>query len=207
MHTVNRLRRGFTLVEIMVALAILSIMLAVGVPSMRSWLTASNALAATEFYAEGFKTARTEAVKRNAVARMTLTENVASGQWDWTVDLCVPTATAPCNAESGSWSTKTAVAAGTSASDFFSVTRTAQNLPKTTMLAVTRFPAGAVAVYFTPLGWVDATITPSLNKIELAPAAGQGGAFPTSAVAVTLAGVISKCNPAAALHDSRRCPP
>jgi type IV fimbrial biogenesis protein FimT len=191
----------------MVALAILSIMLAIGVPSMRSWLTSSSALAAAEFYAEGLKTARAEAVKRNAVSRLTLVESETGGQMDWRVDVCVPTSDAPCNADKGSWSTKDTAATGTSVADYRSVTRTAVNLPATNMLTVTRFPDGAVAVYFTPVGWVDGNVTPSLNKIELAPAAGQTGAFPTSAVVVTLAGVVTKCNPAAAAHDSRGCPP
>jgi len=209
-HTINAKRRparGFTLVEIMVALVILSIMLAVGVPSMRSWMTSSSALAATEFYAEGFKMARAEAVKRNAVTRMTLVEGASDAQMGWTVDLCVPTPDAPCTAESGSWSTGSTLADGANATDFFSVSRIAVNLPKTGMMAMTRFPAGAVSVYFTPVGWVDGSITPSLSKIELAPTADHADAFPTSAVTVTLAGVVTKCNPAAALHDSRGCPP
>jgi type IV fimbrial biogenesis protein FimT len=203
----RRLARGFTLVEIMVGLAILSVMLAVGVPSMRSWMTSSSALAAAEFYAEGLKMARSEAVKRNAVTRLTLVEGESEAQMGWTVDLCVPTPEALCTDESGSWSTTSSVAAGANATDFFSVSRPAVNLPKTSMMAVTRFPAGAVSVYFTPVGWVNGSITPSLSKLELAPASGQAGAFPTAAVAVTLAGVVTKCNPAVAVHDSRGCPP
>ncbi len=191
----------------MIALVILSIMLAIGVPNMRSWLTSSSALTAAEFYAEGLKTARAEAVKRNAASRLTLLESATGGQMDWRIDLCVPTAAAPCTADTGSWSTATTFATGDSVADYKSVTRTAVNLPPTNMLTVTRFPDGAVATYFTPVGWVDGNVTPSLSKIQLAPAAGQTGAFPTSAVVVTLAGVVTKCNPAAAAHDSRGCPP
>jgi type IV fimbrial biogenesis protein FimT len=209
-HTITAKRllvRGFTLVEILVAMAILSIMLAIGVPNMRTWMASSTALSAAEFYAEGLKMARAEAVKRNAVTRLTLVEGAANTQMGWNIDLCVPTPDALCTAESGSWSTTVTAADGANATDFLSVNRAAVNLPATTMLTVTRFPAGAVAVYFTPVGWVDGNITPSLNKLVLAPAAGQDGAFPTSAVTLTLAGVVTKCNPAAAVHDSRGCPP
>jgi len=191
----------------MIALVILSIILAVGVPSMRSWITSSSALSAAEFYAEGLKMARSEAVKRNAVTRLTLVEGAADTQMGWTIDLCVPTPEAPCTDEAGSWSTKTAHANGVNAADFFSLSRVAVNLPAPAAMTVTRFPAGAVAVYFTPLGWVDGSVTPSLNRLELAPSAAQAGAFPTSAVTLTLAGVVSKCNPAVAAHDSRGCPP
>ncbi|WP_332877024.1 pilus assembly FimT family protein [Massilia sp. S19_KUP03_FR1] len=209
MHPVSAQRQaglGFTLVELMVGLAILSLMLAIGVPSMRTWLNASNALVAAEFYAEGLKTARAEAVKRNATARLTLLESASGGQMDWRIDMCVPTSAVKCNADEGSWSTKDAAADGDSVADFRSITRVATNLPGTNMLTMTRND-GAVAVYFTPLGWVDGSVAPSLSKIELAPAASQAGAFPTSAVAVTLAGVVSKCNPNAPAHDSRGCPP
>jgi type IV fimbrial biogenesis protein FimT len=191
----------------MVGLVILSIMLAIGVPSMRSWLTASKAVSAAEFYAEGLKLARAEALKRNAVTRFTLSENATSGQQDWRVDLCMPTTDAPCNDTLGNWSTPDAAGAGSGVADFRSVVRNASNLPSTTMLALQRYPAGAVAVYFTPVGWVDATIAPSLSRIGLAPAAGMGDAFPKSTVAVTLAGVVIKCNPDAAANDSRGCPP
>jgi type IV fimbrial biogenesis protein FimT len=191
----------------MVGLAILSIMLAIGVPNMRAWLTASKALAAAEFYAEGLKMARSEALKRNAVARFTLSENATSGQQDWQVDLCMPATDKPCNDTQGNWSTPAAAGSGSGMADFFSVVRSASTLPSTSMLALKRYPAGAVTVYFKPVGWVDGTIAPSLNRIELAPAAGMTGAFPKSAVAVTLAGVIIKCNPDAVANDSRGCPP
>jgi type IV fimbrial biogenesis protein FimT len=203
----RRLTRGFTLVEIMVALAILSIMLAVGVPSMRSWLAASSAQTAAEFYAEGLKMARAEALKRNVVTRLTLSDNAVSGQQDWRVDACMPTPDVPCNDNAGSWSTPDAAATGSSVSDFRSVTRSASNLLSTSVMAVSRSPNGAVAVYFTPVGWVDTTIAPSLNRIQIAPAVGKENAFPTSAVVVTLAGVVTKCNPTVASHDSRGCPP
>lgn len=199
--------RGFTLVEIMIALVILSIMLAIGVPSMKSWLSASSAAAASEFYAEGFKLARGEAVKRNAVTRMVLSTNATSGQLDWQVDLCVPTPTVPCNDGSGSWSTTTAANTDVHAADFRSIKRVATSLPKTSQLTLTRTPSAALAVYFTPFGWIDTSVATPLTEIQLAPAAGNTDAFPTAKVVVTLAGVVTKCNPAAAAHDSRSCPP
>lgn len=203
----RRCGRGFTLVEIMIGLVILSIMLAIGVPSMKSWLSASSAAAASEFYAEGFKLARGEAVKRNAVTRMTLSTNAVNGQLDWQVDLCVPTPATACNNTSGSWSTPTAPNGDAHSSDFLSIKRVATNMPKSSQLTITRTPATALAVYFTSLGWIDTTITPTLTEIQLAPAVGNANAFPTSKVVVTLAGVVTKCNPQVVVHDSRSCPP
>ena len=196
---------GFTIIEIMVAVVILSILMALGIPTMSKWLSGSRAQTVAEFYAEGLKLARSEALKRNAVSRLSLIEN-SNGQYDWQVDICVPTPTTPCRDDSGSWSTPAAAAAGSGVGDFLSVVRSANPLPKSSLVALTVAPTGADSVYFTPIGWVDGTIGPSLNRITVAPAAGHEDDFPTAAVAVTLAGVVTKCNPTITGVDSRNCP-
>ena len=92
MHTINTTRQaGFTLIELLVAITILSILLAVGIPTMGKWMSASRALTVAEFYTEGLKLARAEAIKRNVVSRFSLIANATSGQYDWQVDICVPT--------------------------------------------------------------------------------------------------------------------
>jgi type IV fimbrial biogenesis protein FimT len=207
-HTVTAMHprtRGFTLVEIMVGLAILSILLAVGVPSMRAWMTTNKAIAASEFYAEGFRLARAEAVKRNAATRLVLTANATSGQRDWQVDLCMPAATVACTDSSGAWSTVTQPNGNANAADFLSINRSADNLPGTSQMTLTRNPADASAVYFTPLGWVNTDIDERLQSVTLAPVTAD--AFSTTAIMVTLAGVVTKCNPNVASTDSRGCPP
>jgi len=199
--------RGFTLIEIMVGLAILSILLAIGVPNMRSWLSASKAVAASEFYAEGFRMARAEAVKRNAPTRLVLTLNATSGQRDWQVDLCAPSPTVACTNSSGAWSTVTQTNGDDKAADFKSINRSAANLPGTGQMTLTRDPVNGNAVYFTPLGWINTSLGAAnkLKSIKLAPVTAD--AFPTAAIVVTLAGVVTKCNPTLASSDSRGCPP
>lgn len=208
MHTINTTRQaGFTLIELLVAITILSILLAVGIPTMGKWMSSSRALTVSEFYAEGLKLARAEAIKRNVVSRFSLIENTTSGQYDWQVDICVPTPTMLCNADGGNWSTTTAAGTGAGVADFRSVLRSASTLPKANLVALTIGDAGADQVYFTPVGWVDATITPTLKQITFAPAAGREGDFPTSAVTLTLAGAVFKCNPtiSTSIADSRAC--
>ena len=102
---------GFTLIEALVALAILSTLVAIGIPQMNEWVQANRAAAATQFYAEGFTLARAHAVTHNSASRLVLTENPANGQMDWQVDICFPTVSVPCNAESGAWSTTSTAAA------------------------------------------------------------------------------------------------
>lgn len=194
----------------MVALAILGLLLALGIPAMSNWLMASKAGSATEFYAEGFRMARGQAVKHNSASRIRLTENPNNGQFDWQVDICFPIpATTPCNDSSGSWSTASAIAAGDpeGTAGFKSVARAADALPPRSILKQTLVPPGATDVYYNSLGWVDTASAGRLEQLKLAPAPGHAGAFPASAIAITLAGTASKCDPTVALHDSRRCPP
>jgi type IV fimbrial biogenesis protein FimT len=196
---------GFTLVETMVVLAIFAILMAVGVPNMRAWLGATTSTGAAQFYAEGYTLARSLALTNNARSRLVFTGNAQSGQRNWQVDVCFPTAGDDCAAASSRWSDvdKQAVVPGGGAVKTSSVFRSAESLPRVSALKVT--PDGdASAAYFTALGWID-TSKPSLTRLDLTPAGG-GDAFPASAVVVTLAGAVVTCRPSADAGDSRRCP-
>jgi type IV fimbrial biogenesis protein FimT len=196
---------GFTLVETMVVLAIFAILMAVGVPNMRAWLGATTSTGAAQFYAEGYTLARSLALANNARSRLVFTGNAQSGQRDWQVDVCFPTTGDDCAATSTRWSDvdKPAAVPDSGAVKTSSVFRSAASLPRAAALTVT--PDGdADTAYFTALGWID-TSKPSLTRLDLTPA-GEGDAFPASAVVVTLAGAVVTCRPAADPGDSRRCP-
>ncbi|MGZ5199595.1 MAG: pilus assembly FimT family protein [Telluria sp.] len=203
-----RTQAGFTLTEALVAMAVLGIVVGIGAPRMASWVSASKAGSATQFYAEGFALARNQALTHNSESRLVLTANANNSQYDWQVDICFPTPATPCNSVSGTWST-TSAAAGSDpegANGFKSVLRRADALPGLATMSRALTPSNATAVYFTPLGWVDTTVAPSLQRIDLTPA--TSGAFRPAAVVVTLAGVVSKCDPSIlpTAHDSRGCP-
>ncbi len=207
MHPMTLWRaRGYGLIELMVAVAILVILLVLGLPAMSDWLQASKAAGASEFYAEGVRTARAEAVRHNAVTRLVLAPNAISGQSDWTVDLCFPTATTPCNNASGVWSSVGSSAKGDPNGDkgFHSVLRSASTLLHTDRMQQAVQPVGASAVYFTAMGWVDTNVPARLTRIDLTPAS-RPDAFPASAVVITLAGNAVKCDPNATPGDSRAC--
>lgn len=200
---------GFTLIELLVGLSIFGILLALALPSMGSWLLASRARGASEFYLDGFAMARRQAVAHNAASRITLTPNPVNGQLDWQVDLCFPVPGTPCNAASGSWSTTTAAAAGDpeGALGFKSVQRLASSLPESGVLAPSTLPEGSSTIYYTAVGWVDTAVADRLVQLRLDPGTAYAAELPPVAVAVTLAGMASKCNPTAAAGDSRACPP
>lgn len=199
---------GFTLLESLVALAVLATILAAGAPRMSAWIDASRAIAASQFYAEGFALARTQALTHNSASRLVLSEN-ANGQMNWQVDICFPRPSTPCNDSSGAWST-TAAAAGLDPegnAGFKSVLRSAESLPGLDVLVQTIGPEDADSVYFTPVGWVDTTVSPRIARIDMEPAENHAGDFPASAVVLTLAGIATKCQPDAGDSDPHRCPP
>ena len=209
-HAAGQPRRceaaGFTLTESLVALVIMGSIMALGAPRMAAWVSASRAASASQFYAEGFALARAQALSHNSASRLVLSEN-ANGQMDWQVDICFPRPDTPCNDSSGAWSSTTAAAGKDpeGSAGFKSVLRPADGLPGTDVLVQTIGPEDADAVYFTPLGWVDTTVSPYIARIDMEPADDHAGAFPAAAVVLTLAGIAAKCQPGAS--DAHRCPP
>jgi type IV fimbrial biogenesis protein FimT len=204
-------QRGFTALEALVVVAILGIMLAVGIPSMRGWLGATTATGAAEFYAEGFRLARSQALANNSRSRLVFTENEQSGQLDWQVDVCFPVPDDGCGADSERWSTVDDAAAKPERGDIEtrSVFRSAASLPRTTALSVAP-DAEARSVYFTELGWVDGA-KPALMRFDLGPGSADAeGVFTPSAVVLTLAGSVVTCRPdlneVEDVADARRCP-
>jgi len=189
-------------------LVILGIVLAVGVPGMSNWMLARKAEDAAGFYKDGLAMARSQAMLHNSASRLVLIDN-ANGQMDWRVDLCFPNDSEPCTATTGSWSSTTAPSSddpdGTAG--FRSLLRSASNLPPENAMVSSVLAEGADEVYFTPLGWVDGRVSPRISRIQLAPSARRSGAFAPVAVALTLGGVATICNPDPADRSPRKCPP
>jgi type IV fimbrial biogenesis protein FimT len=213
LHQLKRARRlgqgGFTLVELMVALVVFSALMALGIPAMSGWMVTSKARAASEFYLDGFSTARRQAVSHNSSSRIVLTTNPNSGQMDWQVDICFDVPGTPCTNTSGVWSTTAAPAPGDpeGAIGFRSVFRSADALPDSDLLIPSILPQGATTVYYTALGWVNGNVPTRLTQLRLDPAAKFQGKIPSVALSITLAGMPSRCDPTLPTTDSRACPP
>jgi len=199
---------GFTFIEMALVLVISGIVLAVGVPSMSNWILARKAVDAAGFYKDGLAMARSQALSHNSASRLVLVDN-ANGQMDWRVDICFPSDSVPCTDSTGSWSSATAPSAddpdGTAG--FRSLLRSAANLPPSNAMVSSVLAAGADEVYFTPLGWVDGRMSPRISRIQLAPSARRSGAFAPIAVALTLGGIATVCNPDPADRSPKKCPP
>lgn len=92
-----RAQLGFNLVEISIALGVLAILLALGVPSFTDWLQNQQTRAATEATLNGLQAARAEAVRRNSQVRFQFVTDLTSGcnvsatNLNWVVSLGDPT--------------------------------------------------------------------------------------------------------------------
>lgn len=75
----NRAARGFSLVELMVVVAVLAVLLAMAIPGFRSWRINANIRSVAEGINDGLQFARGEAVRRNTPVEFVL--NNADGGW------------------------------------------------------------------------------------------------------------------------------
>jgi type IV fimbrial biogenesis protein FimT len=86
---------GFTIIELMVVVAVMSILSAIALPSYNAWMKSIQIRNAAESMLNGLQKARAEAVARNARVKFTL--GAAS---TWTVSCVTVTATCPSPIES-----------------------------------------------------------------------------------------------------------
>ena len=93
-------QNGVTLIELMISIAIVSLLMVIGVPSFSLWIQNTQTRTAAESIQNGLQIARTEAVRRNMNVRFSLAD--ASGAVAWTVDCVNVTADCPAGIQSRS---------------------------------------------------------------------------------------------------------
>ena len=92
------LARGFTLLELMIALAIAAIMMMIGLPSYQLLVDNTKTKGTAESMLSGLRLARAEAIKRNAPMRFQLVSSLsASCAYDTTSSLWVVSQTDQAN--------------------------------------------------------------------------------------------------------------
>jgi type IV fimbrial biogenesis protein FimT len=92
----KRPRRGFTLIELMIGLAVMGILLAIALPAFDQFLQNTKIRNAAETTISGLNLARAEALRRNAIVRFQLVSDLTSActasasSLSWVVSLADP---------------------------------------------------------------------------------------------------------------------
>jgi type IV fimbrial biogenesis protein FimT len=81
----HRALRGFTLVELLIAITVLGILLALGAPSFMVWIQNTQIRTAADAVLNGLQLARTEAIRRNKTVQFAL-----GTQTEWSVNVVSP---------------------------------------------------------------------------------------------------------------------
>ncbi|AXQ28962.1 prepilin-type N-terminal cleavage/methylation domain-containing protein [Solimonas sp. K1W22B-7] len=197
--------RGFTVVELMVALTIAGMLMMLGMPAFVSLLNNSQVRAAAEGVQTGLQLARAEAVKRNTAVRFQLTSTadnscaISTAGRNWVVSLDDPVGAC---AAATSDTTAPRIAMARPASEGGS------NVTVAGFLAGTPANGQAVAI-FNGLGQLT-TPAAGINFRFTNPGAdacaGQGGDLRCLQVNVSRSGQIRMCDPNRSdVNDSEAC--
>ncbi len=194
----NRPHAGFTLIELVITVAIFGILLSVGIPSFVTWTQNAQIRTAAHAIQNGLQLARGEAVRRNALIRFQLTSSLdnscalSTADTNWVISFDDPSSA--CGAAL--------------LNEAFPVTDTTNNpAPRLIQLrpsaeGSTRVIATATqsTVIFNGLGRANQAAT-----INLGPSAGACTDFRCLRVTVTTGGQIRMCDPNLAAGDPQAC--
>lgn len=200
--------RGFTVIELLIGVTLIGVLLALGAPAMGTYLQNSKIGNVTQSYYSGLQAARTEAIRRNTVAQLVLTNTALS-----TADVA-NNLTADANGTN--WVVRAASSPGVwhPAVDMKTNVEGEASAGAAVVVAASG-PAGFGGV----IGFNGFGGTADGNPYSIFvsnPAAGickanadgsvnSGGSIRCRLINITAGGQIAVCDPAAAIGDSRAC--
>ncbi len=194
-------QRGFNLIEILVALAVLGVLIALGAPSLAEFLQNQQVRAAAEAILNGMQVARGEAIRRNLAVQLVIEPATSGWTTGWTI---CEASVEPCDST-------------TLTTDATLVIQSRSPDEGTSNASVTPVAADltpAVAVTFSPLGSVVANFnaSPTLARADVinsrSACIADGGSMRCLRVVVTAGGSIRMCDPTPGIvaPDPRACP-
>jgi type IV fimbrial biogenesis protein FimT len=205
--------RGFSLIELLITLAIFGVLLALGASSFRAWIVNMKIRSTAESVQSGLQLARGEAVRRNTAVMFQLTTTTENG--------CALALVAPDLADAN-WVVSLADAAGLGLcggaylNEAYPIADSTHN-PAPQIIqrrsaaegsGSVKLSAGQTSFTFNGLGRLTGVPLPN---IDVKPSTGSCTGVRCLRVTVTLGGQIRMCDPAftpdaSGGTDSQRCP-
>lgn len=188
-------QRGFTMIELMVAITLLAFLLAVGVPGFTSWLQNTQIRTATEAIQNGIQLARAQAVQRNTPVRFQLMSTL-----DNTCAVSTTTSTWVVSQDAAASSCATAASDTTAP-------RIIQKRPAGDGSRNAVVAASQGAIVFNGLGRVTpaATVTINISNPTGGTCVSASGPMRCLRVTVSPAGQVRMCDPQFASSDAQGC--
>jgi type IV fimbrial biogenesis protein FimT len=179
--------RGFSMVELMIAIAIVGFLLVMGIPSFTGYIQNSRLRSAAESCLAGLQRARAEAVRQNSDIQFILTDSAATA---------ANVATAPPLATGRNWMIRSA-----------DLTTFIEGSPQSMQATVDGDGGGTAGITFNGLGRSDLTTTATIQfSNPIGGACAPTGPMRCLNIQVTVGGQIKMCDPAiASAGDTRRC--
>jgi len=211
-------QRGFTIIEVMISLAVLGVLISLGAPGFVEWLQNQQIRAAAEATLNGLQVARGEAVRRNTPVRFQLVSDLTSTcvlssdslttpvSVSWVISLADPTGACDATTDSGQSPSPAGriLQRRTSAEGSPNARATSVFVPAPAPPAPTQ---AASIVTFAAMGNVVANAdgSKSINKIDMTNINVTGATRPLRII-ISSGGSVRMCDPALAPPEPRGCP-
>lgn len=79
---IRRYQRGVTLIELMIGIAVVSVLMATGAPMFSEWIQNAQVRTTAESIQNGLQLARVEAIRRNASVKFEFTDKTGLSAWN-----------------------------------------------------------------------------------------------------------------------------
>lgn len=187
-NIINRRQEGFSLVELMIALAVFGLLMALALPAYQAFIQNTRIRTTAESILNGLQLARAEAVKRNASVQFVLGANS-----DWSVG-CLPPVVADNDGD------------GEPDCPAILQSRPTSDGASSSIL-VTPIPAGKTQVVFSNLGVVSSTVnTFTQVNIDVSTSVLPSTESRDLSIVIGTGGNARMCDPnVSALDDNRKC--